>query len=146
MAKFDKKYDGPPKATACPPPEFCQIAGCENKTGVAFMQVFNKDTGHREIGGVGGAVNEVGGRRGSYAYISNNQLVMGDKYDFRGWVTRCGNCYQIDLMGQGKRAIDNCKAHAKIIKDQYDREESKRLEAEKINQLEADESSEAVPS
>ncbi len=79
------------------------------------MRVFNKDMAKTEIGGVGGSANEVNYRRMAYAYTSNRQLVMNDKYDYVGWVTRCGFCYHDDLKASGKRAVDYCKKQKEQI-------------------------------
>jgi len=114
MSKFNKQQiSNPDVRTAAPPPDFCQKDGCTKNTTVAFMRVFNKNTGKTEIGGTKGAANEVNSKRGAYAYQSNGQIAMNDKYDYIGWVTRCGGCYQQDLAKTGNRAVDICRKQFK---------------------------------
>ncbi len=94
--------------TAPPYPPECQKAECSEDTAVAFMRVFNKNRGKNEIGAFGGYTG-----KSAYGYQSNNEIVMHDQFDYIGWVTRCGNCYQIDLKSQSKRATDICKKQFK---------------------------------
>lgn len=107
---YDKKQGKQNAMNTAPPyPPMCSCGGCSNETDIAMMRVFNKNTGKTEI-------NSFSGHNGKPAYgkyiRDSNSIVMHEQFDFRGWVTRCGTCYRIDLQGHGKQAIDYSRKHA----------------------------------
>ena len=99
--------------TAPLPPERCQVSTCSNETSIALMRVFNNWTKKTEIGAVGGTDNGRGKVKRAYGYKNGSSITMNEQFEFIDWVTRCGNCYMLDLAGHKKRAIDFSRAEAK---------------------------------
>lgn len=109
---YDKKKIVEVRSQVTPFPAECMSIGCKNKTTVVFMKVFNKMRNKVEMGCTGA-------HTGKYAYTHglNHEVTMTDQYKFISWLTRCGECYLIDLEKHGKRATDNCRRHAENIKN-----------------------------
>jgi len=98
----------PQGPTAPPYGDQCHKPHCTNKTDLVFMRVLNKKTGLREVGSFSGHTGKP-----SYGYVSNGVICMNEQFDYLGWVELCGNCYQLDLKANGKRAVDFCRKVAK---------------------------------
>lgn len=113
MAKFSKSQDTQQNQSNVPPyPEICAKTGCNHKTDIVFMRVFDKNQskiivdsfGPREYG-----VGEKKTNKRQFGYVNNGVIVMNEQFDYRGWITRCGSCYSQDLKAYGKGTINTAK-------------------------------------
>ena len=98
--------------TAPLPPEKCQVSSCGNETSIAMMRVYNNWTKKTEVNCVGGMDNGRDKKKRDYGYKNGNLITMNEQFEFIDWITRCADCYMLDLAGHKKRAIDFAKEEA----------------------------------
>lgn len=110
---YDKKQSRQENQKTAPPyPEICSKTGCDHKTDIVFIRIFDNNKSQIVVDGFGKREYGVGKKKvekRAFGYVNNGVIVMNEQFDFRGWITRCGGCYSQDLKSYGKGVASTAK-------------------------------------